>query len=288
MIRSCLYVPGTRPDRLTGALRRGADVIIADLEDAVAPDDKATARTNVAAWLDELDRPRSQPWVRVNSDSLTEDITAVARPGLAGLVLPKLEDPDTLVEVDALLTKLEGERDLAPTSIEVAPLIESANGVLNAPAIARGPRVSRLQLGEADLSADLGVSLGPEGLELLYARSQVILASAGAGLAGAVGPVWTAIDDLDGLRRSSLALKDLGFRARSVIHPKHIEIVNAAFTPDATEIARARELVARYDRALAEGQGAIRDADGTMIDEAMVRTARELLGVVDADPGAHT
>jgi len=283
MIRSCLYVPGTRPDRLTGALTRGADVVIADLEDAVAPGDKVAARTTVAAWLADLPAPPAQRWVRVNSDTLADDIAAVALPGLAGLVLPKLDDPATLDHVDALLADLEADRGLPPSSIAVAPLIESANGVLNAPAIARGPRVGRLQLGEADLSADLGVTLGPTGLELLYARSRIILASAGAGLPGAVGPVWTAIDDLDGLRRSSLELKDLGFRARSVIHPKHIEIVNEVFTPGAAEVERARRVVADYDRALAEGRGAIRDATGTMIDEAMVRSARDLLDAVDDD-----
>ncbi len=277
MIRSCLYVPGNRPDRLQGALTRGADVLIADLEDAVAPADKAAARAAVAEWLGGLSDPASQPWVRVNSDNLDEDIEAVVHPSLAGLVLPKSEDPATIEHVAALLTRLEDERGMADGSVQLALLIESGAGILNAAQLATAPRVSRLQIGEADLSADLGVTAGPEGTELLWARSHVVLASAAAGLPGPVGPVWTAIDDIDGLRASCVSLKNLGFRARSVIHPKHLAVVHEVFTPSAAELEQARALVELFDAALRDGLGVIRDSSGTMIDEAMVRHARSLL-----------
>ncbi|MFC6929162.1 aldolase/citrate lyase family protein [Actinomadura yumaensis] len=134
-------------------------------------------------------------------------------------------------------------------------------------------------MGEADLRADLGVEPGPDGRELLFARSQVVMASAAARIEAPIAPVSTDFRDLDSLRASTLALKRLGFQGRACIHPDQLPVVNAVFTPSAQEVARARDLVERYDAAIAAGTGVCLDERGRLVDEAVVRSARRLLAI---------
>lgn len=278
MRRSYLYVPGDSAERLSKAADRGADALIADLEDAVAPTAKQSARGTVQAWLEGgVDGP--EVWVRVNNTAtlLDDDVRAMALPGVAGISVPKVDSPEVLEHVDVLLSAAERERGLEPRSIGVIALLESARGVLDAARIARAPRVVQLALGEADLAAELGVSPSDDARELLPIRMQVVLASAAAGLAPPIGPVSTDFQDLDALRGSTEALRRMGFRSRSCIHPAQVDVVNDVFTPSADEVARARRVVELYDTALADGTGACVDDDGRMVDEAVVRAARQLL-----------
>ncbi|MDP9867019.1 MULTISPECIES: HpcH/HpaI aldolase/citrate lyase family protein [Streptosporangium] len=275
MIRSALYVPGDQPDKLAKALGRGSDSLIVDLEDAVLPAHKAAARTAVAGWLRGLGPGGPEIYVRVNpGQDGHEDLRAVALPGVRGVCVAKTESAAEVAAVDAVLSEAEAAEGLPAGSIEVCPLLESAGAILAAPEIARAPRVSRLQIGEADLRADLGVETGPDERELLWARSQVVLASAAARLAPPLAPISTDFRDLDALRASTVALKRLGFRGRTCIHPAQVAVVNEVFTPTEEELVRARDLIARFEEA---GTGVVTDAQGRMVDEAIVRAARRLL-----------
>lgn len=279
-MRSALYVPGDSPEKLAKALGRGADALIVDLEDAVPPGAKATARAAVAGWLGTLPpcaglagsgrAPGGRTpeiWIRVNPGSLGhEDLRAVALPAVTGVCVAKTESAAELVAVDGLLAD-------APW-IAVCPLLESGAAVLAAADLARAPRVVRLQLGEADLRADLGVEPGPDEREMLWVRSQIVLASAAARIGPPLGPVSTDFRDLGALRNSTHALRRLGFRGRACIHPAQIEVVNEVFTSSAEEVGRARTLIERFE---SSGSGVVLDDTGRMVDEAVIRQARRTL-----------
>lgn len=270
--RSALYVPADAPEKLAKAWGRGADELIVDLEDAVLPANRAAARLALVEWLEGLpvEQVAGGPriWVRINSGAEREvDVHAIAGcAGLAGLVVAKVEEAGEVDELDALLTSLG-------SSARVVPLLESANAVLNAREIARGPRVARLQIGEADLRADVGVVPGDDERELLFARSSVIFASAAAGIAAPMAPVSVQFRDLDAYRASTEALRRLGFLGRACIHPAQVAVANAVFTPAEDELARAQALLARFDGGAAVGL----DVDGRMVDEAVLRQARSVL-----------
>lgn len=278
-MRSALYVPGDAPDKFAKALSAGADEIILDLEDAVPLAGKEAARHRVAAWLRERgDAPGPRLWVRVNpGERGAADARAAVLPGLTGLCLAKAESAAELSAMNDLLGELEKERDLGPATVAIVPLLESAAAILAAPELARSPRVVRLQLGEADLRADLGAEPGPDERELLFARSQIVMASAAARIEPPIAPVSIDFRDLEALRASTMSLKRLGFRGRACIHPAQIPVVNAVFTPTETELTRARALVERHETALAGGNGVSLDEQGRLVDEAVVRAARRLL-----------
>jgi citrate lyase subunit beta/citryl-CoA lyase len=273
--RSYLYTPGDRPDRLARAERTGADAVIADLEDGVAPDVKDEARANVAQWLS-TPAAGTVRFVRVNPGATLEvDIDALAASPPAGIVLPKA----TVAAVDLLADYLEG---WSVGLSEVTALVESAEGVLELEQLAAHPLVSRVALGEADLIADLGMDPSPDDRELWPLRMRAVVASAAAGIDAPVGPVDTAFADLAGLAASTEALRRAGYGARAAIHPDQVEVINAAFTPTADAVEEAEALVDRYEQSAAAGRGVAVADDGRMIDEAVVRKARRTLRGRDA------
>ncbi|MFC9437061.1 HpcH/HpaI aldolase/citrate lyase family protein [Nocardia sp. NPDC057030] len=269
-MRSALYVPGNRPELFDKAMSSRADVVLIDLEDSVPPAAKDRARTAVAAWLNETRASRPRIWVRVNPGATGEaDLAAVAVAGVSAMCLAKTESADQVRAAGAVLREFEP----GPGGIRICPILESASAVLAARDIAAAPRVDRLQLGETDLSAEIGIDPGPDERELWAARAHVVLASAAAGIAPPLGPVRTDFADLDALKVSTMALARMGFRGRACIHPVQVAVVNDVFTPDPGDIERARALVARFD---AVG-GAVLDDQGRMVDLAVVRRARRLL-----------
>ncbi|MGB0102006.1 MAG: CoA ester lyase [Nocardioides sp.] len=270
LARSALYVPGDAADKLTRALERGADEVIVDLEDAVAPAAKDAARESVRVWLHDLPVLAGVGiWVRINPGALGEvDVRAVAgAPALTGVMVAKAETPEELSALDRLLASLG-------STAGVVPLLESAGAVLRAGELARAPRVQRLQIGEADLRADIGVTPGPDERELLHVRSQVVLASAAAGIAPPIAPVSTNFRDLDAFRSSTEALARLGFVGRACIHPAQVQVANEVFTPSSEQVDRARSLVATWER---NGAGVGVDDAGRFVDEAVIRQARLVL-----------
>ena len=271
-LRSYLYVPGHRPDMLEKAAARGADALILDLEDAVPVAAKEDARAAVASFLRRRSRVGPEVWVRLNSgDLLPGDVRAIAPGAPDGVSVPKVSSLDDLARLDALLGDAE---------IPVIALIETATGVLDAPAIARAPRVVRVALGEADLCAELGIAPSEDERELAPMRARIVLASAAARIEPPIGPISTDFSDLEALRGSTEALRRMGFGGRAVIHPAQISVVNEVFTPAADAVAAARSLVARFE---AQGGGVFVDDQGRMVDEAVVRAARRTLSL--GNPG---
>ncbi|WP_405915046.1 HpcH/HpaI aldolase/citrate lyase family protein [Streptomyces sp. NBC_00728] len=279
--RSYLYVPGDRPRMLAKALDRGADALIVDLEDAVAPAAKQTALRAVRRWLEELAPDNGADiWVRVNPgpDGLRE-AAALVGPALRGLCLAKCPDPGVVSAFHDVLTEREAHLGLTAGGIALSPLLETAAAVLNAPALAAAPRVAHLQAGEADLCAELGMEpRSDDRSELLVVRTTLVLACAAAGIAPPVGPVSTVFRDTGALLASTRALRRLGYRSRACIHPDQLPVVHEVFTPSAEEVAAARALVDRFEEAARSGRAVVTGADGRMVDEAVVRAARRVLG----------
>ncbi|SCE66519.1 citrate lyase subunit beta / citryl-CoA lyase [Micromonospora coriariae] len=260
--RSWLYVPGHRADRVAKALAAGADAVVVDLEDAVPPDQKTTARETALRLASQglQERPL---WVRVNDPTGPwgeDDIDALAGLELTGLRVPRCEDPAVIREV------------ATRAGLPLQLLLESAAGLARAAELATAhPLVAGLGLGEADLSADLRVT-GDDGLA--WARGWVVVAARAAGLPSPVQSVYTDVADLDGLRASTERARANGFVGRSVVHPRQIPVVHEVFTPTAAEVASARAVVSAAARAQEAGEVAVLDADGRFVDPAVVRRAR--------------
>lgn len=255
---SALYVPGDRPDRFGKAAASGAEVVILDLEDAVAADAKAEALANVVAHLSD---PPTGPalQVRVNAGA-THEIEAVRDSGAAvGLRLPKVEDPRELDQIAPLAGGLP-----------LTALIESARGLESAAAIAAHPAVREVALGEADLAGDLGSA---DDLVMDHARVRLVVAARAAGLEAPMLSAYPAIGDLDGLRADTERGKSLGLRGRVAVHPRQLPVISAVFAPSERELAWARAVV----DALGRGGGVATLPDGEMVDPAMLGRARRLL-----------
>ena len=286
MHRSYLYVPGNRADRLTKALGLGADALIADLEDAVAPDAKDAARSGVSAFLADRRGAPDGPevLVRVNPAGqmpglLEQDLRAVVPAGARTIYLPKA-DLASMQRVHDVLTSIESDLGLPGNSVAVVALVESATGMLEVAELARHHRVRNLAIGESDLTADLGIELTdheavPPAIWSL--RMHLVVASAAAGIDPPTGPVDTDFRDLDALGESTTALRRAGFAARSAIHPAQVGVINEVFTPSAAEVGRAERLVELFDSSVARGDGVCVDDHGRMVDEAVIRSARRVL-----------
>ncbi len=273
MIRSFLYVPGDRPSMLAKAPSRGADVLIIDLEDSVAPSAKEEARRIIGDAIPEMEAAGAQLAVRVNSEPEEQeaDLATLTDAGIKTLVVPKA----TSEALEVLTQQCRGVG--LSSSLRLVALIESGRGLWEALSIAEHPQVVGLAIGEQDLGADLGLEHGADPMLWHPARSRLVWASAAAGLRGPSGPVWTDIGDLDGLRGSTRLLRKCGYSSRPAIHPAQVPVINEVFTPSEEELETARQLVDDYQQAREEGRGAIRNSQGRMIDEAVIRRARRLL-----------
>ena len=278
-MRSLLYVPGDQPDKIDKALDRGADGVIFDLEDAVRSDKKSFARETVGDWVAKNDNPVSAVWVRVNAgrDLRDADVEAVVHKGLTGLYVPKVSAPEDVENVAMRLDSLERDAGIQAGTIRIAALLETADGILDARSIARSPRMSHLSIGEADLAAELGMHPSPDGREMDPIRTAIVLASASARLNAPIGPVLTAFNDLAMLEATSLELFRLGYGGRTAVHPNQIPVINAAFSPTERDVERAEAIISRFEQAASDGNAVTVDADGALIDEAIVRRARRTI-----------
>ncbi|GAA4635465.1 CoA ester lyase [Actinoallomurus vinaceus] len=274
-----LYVPADRPDRVAKALATDADVVILDLEDAVAPARKDEARQHVADLLADPPRPVQ---VRVNDVRTLwgrADLAALREllPATEGVRLPKIESMEQVREIAALVPG---------TALHL--LLESALGVERAHELATAdPAVASVGLGEADLKADLGVT---DEAGLAWARSRIVVAARAAGLPAPVQSVHPDVRDLDGLAASCRLGRALGFRGRAAIHPAQLPVIAEAYRPTPEEVAAARRIVAAYEEGQATGTGAVALPDGGFVDIAVVRQARAVLAEDDriVNGGRHT
>ena len=257
MHRSYLFVPGNRPDRFDKACATRAHAVIVDFEDAVPAADKERARAALTQWL----TPQRQVLVRVNAADtpwLGEDLRVCEQPGVGGIVLPKAERADDVDRVAA-----------ACRDVPVLALIESAQGLWNALAVAKARNVKALLFGSLDYQADLGISDD----DLLQARSQIVLVSRVAGIEPPVDGVTQAIDDPELLRRDCYRSRQLGFAAKLCIHPNQVDIVNGCFAPTADEVAWAGRVIEAFGRA----QGNAVQVDGRMVDRPVLLKAQAIL-----------
>ncbi|MEV5338150.1 CoA ester lyase [Streptomyces sp. NPDC052676] len=264
-----LYVPGDRPATIAKALTCGADVVIVDLEDAVAPDRKEYAR---AATADLLAEPQPVPvHVRVNAldgPLAAADLRALAGlPGVSGLRLPKVTAPEQIVRTAEHTAPAEGGAPALYALLESALAIERAHAIAAAHPALRG-----IALGEADLRADLGMR-GDAGLD--WPRSRVIVAARAAGLPPPVQSVHPDIRDLDGLAASCAHGRALGFLGRAALHPRQLPVIERAYLPTRRELEHAEAVV----KAAARDSGAQALEDGTFVDAAVVAAAQRILSL---------
>lgn len=265
ILRSALFVPGSRPERFAKALAAGADAVIVDFEDAVEEALKPRAREHLAHFLQQTDT--AQVMVRVNAPGHAEHASDLAfcasHPGVVGVVLPKSE---TCAQ---LATACQAGKPLWP-------IIESAKGLLALQAIAHGPGVQRLCFGSLDLALDLGLSHGTPAAQafLDQARMSVQLHSRAADLRPPLDGVFAALDDAPGLQRAIEHARHLGYGGALCIHPRQVAIIHAALAPSAQELEWARAVLAAS--AVAGGAGAFQ-FDGQMIDAPVLLRARRLV-----------
>ncbi len=258
--RILLYVPGDRPERFERAASSGADLVIVDLEDAVAPARRSWALEETARWLASRDQNGAvSVWVRVNAGALHEVSRLSGLPTLAGLVLPKVSGESDLASV----------RRLAPR-VPLSPLIESAAGMAAAREVARAAGVAFLQLGELDLAADLRVR-ARTGRELDPARLEIALASRLGDLPAPPVPVHGETQDMDGYLSWAESVVDLGFRGYTCVHPRQVSAA-ATLTSDEHELGWARRVLEA-----ARQQGGAFLLDGQLVDEPVIKRARSLL-----------
>ncbi|WP_413798190.1 HpcH/HpaI aldolase/citrate lyase family protein [Streptomyces iranensis] len=254
--RSLLFVPGDRPDRFDKAAASGADLVIVDLEDAVAAPDKDHARDNAAAWL----AHGNHAIVRINPPGTTwaeTDLRMAAEHG-SPVMVPKAEDP---VALAGLAARVAGRCALVP-------LIETALGLEHAHAVCTTPGVIRAAFGNIDLAAQLGVA-SDDHTALTFARSRLVLASAAAGIAPPVDGVTTAVRDAEALRTDTAHARRLGFTGKLCVHPAQPRLVAEGFAPSAEEL--------RWARAVLDAGDSVTTVDGQMVDKPVLERARRTL-----------
>jgi citrate lyase subunit beta/citryl-CoA lyase len=254
--RSMLFVPGNRPERFDKAIATGADSVIIDLEDAVAPDAKQGALEQALAWLG----AGNSAVVRVNAVGTPwhEAEVAALAGTCASVMVPKSHSTDELASVHAVV----GERIIA--------LVETARGIRDADLVASAPGVVRIALGNVDLSAELGVDPASHAA-LAYSRGRLVAASAAAALAPPVDGVTTVLDAPDVLAADLDVTRELGFGGKLCIHPRQVVPVNAALRPNEDELAWARRV---RDSASADGVSVV---DGLMVDPPVIARALQII-----------
>jgi len=266
-IRSVLFAPGDDPRKLGKAIAAGATLAIADLEDAVAEPAKATARDVVAAALAQRTPTGGRCAVRINaldSPFAGDDLAMASWAGADAIVVPKAR-ASSLRSLDAAA--------LPP----IIAIVETATGLQESAEIATAPGVWALLLGAVDLGVELRLMPRADGLELLFARSKLVVDSAAAQIAPPIDAVHVDIADADALRVESGLARSLGFGGKACIHPRQVPIVERAFAPSADELERARRVVAAYELARTRGEGVVQ-VDGAMVDLPVYERARDVVG----------
>jgi citrate lyase subunit beta/citryl-CoA lyase len=279
-----LYVPGNNPGMIRDAGIYPADCIMFDLEDSVSVHEKDSARFLVFQALTTLSYPGKELVVRINDPHTqlgVEDLEAMVRTRKVVIRLPKTEGPQDVRDCEGIIAKIEQN---IRAEIGVTPMmaaIESAAGVLNAKEIAfASKRLTGIAIGAEDYVTDLKTSRSPEGIELLFGRSMVLLAARAAGI-DAIDTVFSDVNDEEGLRKETLLIKQLGFDGKSVINPRQIKTVHEVFTPTEKEIKKARAVISAIKEAEKNGSGVIA-LNGKMIDKPIVERARRYLDLARA------
>jgi len=276
--RSLLFVPVTAEKFVRTGADRGADGIILDLEDAVAPSQKAHARTLIEAAIPQVNRRGADVLVRVNRPwrLLVRDLEAAVIPGVKALMLTKVDSVEHVLAAAEIVAELEAERGLPVGAMQFVVLVETTAGFFRLEAIAKShPRVVAISLGTEDFTADAQMMPDPEGL--FFPKQQTVFAARAAGILpmGFVGSI-ADFRDQEAFRAIVRRSKRLGFAGASAIHPLQVSVLNEEFGPSDAEVERAQRMVDAYETAYAQGLGAVQ-FEGAMIDVPVVQRAKNVL-----------
>lgn len=288
-LRTMLFVPGNREAWLVNAFTHGADSVIFDLEDAVPLDGKDVARRLVAEVVS-LHGQEENVFVRINpldTGHCLDDLEAVVRPGLLGIVVPKVLQDSDVSTLSNVLSMLERRHGMPQGQVHIVPILETAPAMYNAYALAKASdRVAYmggLSVKGGDVERSVGYRWSSSGWESLAMRSSTLLAARAAGVHNPVTGLWTDVKDTQGLAEFARSGRDLGYEGMSVIHPSHVEVVNEAFSITREELEYYRGLVATLQEAERDGRSAV-SYRGEMVDVAMLKTAvQKLSGAADAE-----
>ncbi len=274
--RSRLYLPGSEPKYFINAALHAPDAVILDLEDSVHRAEKDAARILVRNTLRAVDFGACERMVRINQLPLgLEDLAEVVAESPDLILIPKVEYPQQVTEVDRMIGELKARHGII-RPIWIMPILESALGIENAFAVAAASEnVAALTIGLEDYTADLGVVKTPEGRESQYARSRVVNAARAAGVQ-AIDSVFGDVADMDGLRRWGEASRAMGFEGMGCLHPGQVRVIHEAFAPTKTEIDKAQRIVAAFEDAQSKGLGVV-SLGSKMIDPPVVHRALKLV-----------
>ena len=284
MRRSMLFIPGNTPNLLINGNFLGSDAVIFDLEDAVSPAEKDSARILVRNTMKYLDFRGCETIVRINSidtDYWKKDLDLVMtqKPNL--IMLPKTNTAADVQEADSYMAEVEQRLGLAKNTVQLMPLIETALGVENAFAIATASdRVTAMFLGAEDLTADLRCKRTKGGREIEYARGRMVMA-ARAACVDVYDTPFTDVNDDEGIRTDAEYAKALGFTGKAAISPRHVEVINEVFSPSQADIDYAYEVMDAIRMAKEQGKGAIA-LRGKMIDAPIVARAKRTIEMAEA------
>lgn len=281
--RTMMFVPGANAAMLRDAPLYGADSIMFDLEDAVSLKEKDAARTLVHFALKTFEYSSVETVVRINGLDAggTEDVKAMVLAGVDVIRLPKTETAQDILDVEAVITQVEEANNIPVGTTKMMAAIESAVGVLNAPAIATSSsRLIGIALGAEDYVTNLKTRRYPDGQELFFARSMILHAARAAGIA-AIDTVYSNVDNTEGFEAEVRLIKQLGFDGKSVINPRQIPLVNAIYAPTEKEIQNAKEVIWGIQEAEAKGSGVI-SVNGKMVDKPIVERAQRVIALAKA------
>lgn len=290
-LRTLLFAPANEQRKARKVGRFGADACVLDLEDAVALEEKEAAREAVIEHVAAYDDP-SVLTVRINdagSGLMEDDLDAVVHPNLDAVLVPKVEDPDVLEQVDERLTGHERRLGMREGEIRLLVLIETTRGLVRCEeiAVAGAPRLLTLVFGLVDFSLDLGIDLAPDpAAQLLYARSRIAVAARAAGLVAPIDGPYMRLDDLEGCGRQASASRALGFQGQVTVYPPQVEPVQRAYaTFTDEEVTRAQRVVRAFEEARAAGLAAVR-VDDHFVDYPVYNRAQRVLRLTERGVGA--
>lgn len=282
--RTFLFAPGNHPRKVEKVFDTGTDVVILDLEDAVAISEKVATRAVVA---EALQRPRKcRGYVRVNAldtEFTFGDVEAVVARGVDGIVLPKVEREADIQMVDWMMTSLERQRGLLEGGIDLMPIIETGKGVANVREIcgAGGSRLKRVAFGAGDYTRDMAIEWTMHEGELAHARAEIVLASRINDLQPPIDTVFIHINEHEHFKNSAILARQFGYQGKMCIHPNQIAATNEAFTPTEEEVAWSRKVISSFQDAEAAGSASIQ-VDGYFVDYPIVVKAERVVALAEA------
>ena len=284
MFRSLIFVPSNSRRFIDKAKTLNADITCFDLEDSVPINEKTIAREIIVQTLKRRTDYKTNVYIRINSfDSgmAFSDLKEIIQNGVDGIVIPKVNDENEVVDIIRFISILEDERGIKKGSIKLIPSIETAKGVVNAYFIAKADqRVNALIFGVFDFLYDMGLDYDEnDGIEYLYARGKIPVDAKAAGVA-AIDAIWQNVDDTNGLTKDARVAKRLGYSGKSIIHPSQIDPVHKIFIPTKNEIEWAKKVIEALGETMerGSGRGAVK-LEGKMIDAVHYKQAKAILNI---------